>query len=92
MPCEAEKLRVEGAALTAGLAAGAVLVGSPTVIGSVLAGAALGGAILNWRGAAKALENCLAAHQRHEDAETLRRELDQLKREMEELQRRQPAQ
>ena len=85
MPCSAERIRWIGSHLAVAAAGVGVVVGSPTLIGSLASGVAFTGALANWVGAATALETCLNANQRQQDGETLRKEVDQLKREMEEL-------
>jgi len=66
----------------------AAIPAAPTVIGEVAVWTAFAGAIAAYIAAALALADCLEDAGKHQDAETLRREIDELKRQMQELEQR----
>jgi hypothetical protein len=85
MPCLGLKISAgtQSAALT--LTAVVAVKGAPTAIGSAAAFATMAVQFAGLFGALTLLASCLDAHDRHEDAESLRRELDELKREIESM-------
>jgi len=75
-----------GAAAAALVACGVAAVpAAPTVIGEVAVWGAFAAAAAGYIAAALALADCLDDAGKHQDAETLRREMDELKRQMEAL-------
>jgi fructose-1,6-bisphosphatase/sedoheptulose 1,7-bisphosphatase-like protein len=86
MPCLTQKISV-GASITGlGLTAIVAVGGTPTVAISAAAIAAMGIQFVGYCVAVMSLAACMDDHDRHQDAETLRREIDELKREMQKLQ------
>ena len=85
MPCLGLKIAV--GTQTAGLALSAVVAveGTPTVVISAAALAAMAVQFAGLFATLTLLAQCLDAHDRHADAESLRRDLDALKREIEAL-------
>ncbi|MFD5815690.1 hypothetical protein [Streptomyces sp. NPDC127038] len=86
MPCLANKIAVGASVAGMGLTAVVAVGGTPTVAISAAALAALGIQFVGYCVAVMSLAACMDDNDRHQDAETLRREIDELKREMQKLQ------
>jgi hypothetical protein len=86
MPCLTQKIQIEVSIAGMGLTAVVALAGTPTVAVSAAAVASLAVQYVGYCVAVMSLATCLENHERHQDAETLRREIDDLKREMQKLQ------
>ncbi|GGT55048.1 hypothetical protein GCM10010271_68580 [Streptomyces kurssanovii] len=86
MPCLTQKISIGASLAGMGLTAVVAVGGTPTVAISAAAVAALGVQFVGYCVAVMSLAACLDSHDRHQDAETLRREIDDLKREVQKLQ------
>jgi uncharacterized membrane protein YccF (DUF307 family) len=87
MPCLGETLFLGTALVGYAQAAGLPIIAAPTVVGEPFALAALLVATVTLFVAGMKLADCLENAERHQEAETLRRELDLVKEEMRRLRR-----
>ena len=85
MPCLSQKVGLGTALAAMGAAGVAAVPAAPTVIGEVAVWSAFLTAIGAFEAAAMALADCLDDANRHQDADTLRNEIDELKQEVEDL-------
>ena len=85
MPCLTAKLGMAAAAVAMVGCGVAAIPAAPTVIGEVAVWTAFAGAVAAYIVAALALADCLEDAGKHQDAETLRREIDEIKRQMQQL-------
>jgi membrane protein implicated in regulation of membrane protease activity len=88
MPCLTAKLGMAAAGVAVVASGVAAIPAAPTVIGEVAVWAAFAGSVAAYIVAALALADCLEDAGRHQDAESLRREIDEIKRQMQELEQR----
>jgi hypothetical protein len=87
LPCFSQKFALAVALGAVGASGAAMIPAAPTVLAEAAAIAAFLGAAAGAVAAASALADCLEDVGRQQDAETLRREVDDLKRELCELEK-----
>ena len=85
MPCLAQTVSLGVSLVGYAHAAGLPIIAAPTVVGEAPALAALLVATVGLLASAIALADCLDNADRHQDAETIRREIDEIKEEIRRL-------